>query len=77
MLGRLSWCGPGVLRSLHRALRVGAALGAYVADVIQFPGDWRGALGLHRLFAAGTPDNRQGFWRFAAHSSPRNQGSTS
>jgi hypothetical protein len=36
-----------VLRSLHRALRLGAALGAHVADVIQFPGDWRGAVGLH------------------------------
>jgi hypothetical protein len=41
-------------RPLHRALRLGAALGADVADVIQFPGDWRGALRLHRLSAAGT-----------------------
>jgi hypothetical protein len=48
------------LRPLHRALRLGAAPRAHVADVIQFPGDWRGASRLHRLFAAGTSDNRQG-----------------
>ncbi len=55
-------------RPLHRALRLGAALRARVADVIKLPGDWRGALGLHWLFAAGTSDNRQGCWRFAVHS---------
>ena len=53
-----------VLRSLYRALRLGAALRAYVADVIQFAGDWHDALGLHSLFAAGTSDNRQRFKRF-------------
>jgi len=56
-----------VLRSLYRALRLGAALRAYVADVIQFAGDWHDALGLHSLFAAGTSDNRQRFKRFTTH----------
>jgi hypothetical protein len=74
VLGRLSWCGRGVLPSLHRALCLSAALRAYVADVIEFPGDWRGALGLHRLSAAGTSDNRQGFKRFTTHAAiPRIQ----
>jgi hypothetical protein len=57
LLLRLSWRLLG-LRSLHRAFRLGVAPRAHVADVIQFSGDWRGALGLHRLFAAGTS---QGF----------------
>ena len=59
--------GGRALSLLHRALRLSAALRADVADVIQFPGDWRGALGLHRLFAAGTSDNGQAFWRFVTH----------
>jgi hypothetical protein len=58
----------GLLRSLHRALRLGAALRAYVADVIQFPGDWHDTPGLHGISASGASDNRQGFWRFAIHS---------
>src|SRR6266487_4983001 len=65
--GRASIGGLWVLRPLHRALRLGAALGTRVADVIQFSGNWRGALGLHRLFAAGTSDNGQAFWRFVTH----------
>ena len=66
--------GGRALSPLHRALRLSAALRADVADVIQFPGDWRGALGVHRLFAAGTLNNRQGVWRFGARSAtPRNQ----
>src|SRR6266852_8226815 len=59
--------GGRALRSFHRALRLGAALRADVGDVLQFPGDWRGALGLHRLFAAGTSDNGQAFWRFVTN----------
>src|SRR5713226_10789390 len=66
--------GGRALRSFHRALRLGAALRAHVADVIQFPGDWHDALGLHWLFAAGTSDNRQGFKRFTTHAAiPRIQ----
>jgi hypothetical protein len=56
------------LRPFHRALSLGTALRAHVADVIQSHGDRYAALGLHRLFAAGTSDNRQRFKRFATHS---------
>jgi hypothetical protein len=61
-------------RPLHRARRLGAALGAHVADIVQFPGDWNRALGTHRLFAAGTHDDRQSPWRVATHSTPKRIG---
>jgi hypothetical protein len=73
---RLSWRPLG-LRSPHCALRFGATLRAHVGDVIQFPGDWHGAVWLHRLSAAGTQDNGQGCRRFAIHSATRIKGAMS
>jgi hypothetical protein len=57
----------GRLSPFHRTLRLSAALRAQIGDVVQLLGDWRAAVGLHRLFAAGTSDDGQGFWRFDTH----------